>query len=394
MDGLNAASEPLDFHRPILEPSHFHGRKALLDAFLQRPWRVLILLGGLGMGKSSVLNQFAFHLKRGTAHVRMLPVSLNLNRERPGDTKSLLHLLLSGLENACGETFVGPTPESITTLMFESRLSGAIDRLRHDEYSGVCFLLDECEKLVGQDWWKDDASGILRSLLESSRFGTRVGFILTGFRAVRDHRQQVGSRLMHDADWEYLAPLTLDEIAALIIGRCGQGNMSDQEIKNTYRQSGGHPWLAQRLVSLWLETRTHDPRLSVAQLSGMLRDQRGDFFEDCWGEKGYAAGLSDSERKIYRVLLQLRATAKLSVSAAAEQTVQSENGSRQALRILEATGVAISTGLGRYQLGSRLFADWVRANRAGRGESVPASGTGKLQLTGTQLRELSDCPIR
>ena len=44
---------------------------------------------------------------------------------------------------------------------------GSIGNLRQSGYYGVCFLLDECEKLVGEAWWKDDASAVLRSYLDA-----------------------------------------------------------------------------------------------------------------------------------------------------------------------------------------------------------------------------------
>ena len=120
----------------------------------------------------------------------MLPVVLNLNSERPTGTRDLLHLMLSGFRDAFAETALEPVPESVTTRLFEERLRDSIGLLRRSSYSGVCFLLDECEQLVGQPWWKDDASAVLRSFLESRHFMKHVGFVLTGFRSLRDHRAE------------------------------------------------------------------------------------------------------------------------------------------------------------------------------------------------------------
>ena len=79
----------------------------------------------------------------------------------------------------------------------------------------------------------------------------RVGFVLTGFRALRDHRQKVGSRLMLEADWKYLTPLELHDIKALVLARCGPGSVSQEEVADLYEEGGGHPWLTQRF--LWAD---------------------------------------------------------------------------------------------------------------------------------------------
>src|SRR3954452_11832584 len=111
--------------------------------------------------------------------------------------------------------------------------------------------MDECEQLVGQDWWKGDASGVLRSLIEDRAFARQAGFVLTGFRALRDHRQQVGSRLMHDAEWKPLEPLTRDEVDGLFRKRCADAGADPEGCAELYDQAGGHPKLTQRLVTRW-----------------------------------------------------------------------------------------------------------------------------------------------
>jgi hypothetical protein len=167
----------------------------------------------------------------------MLPVRLNLNRDRPASTGGLLHLLLARLEEARRGDPPIPVPDVVTTPGFESHLQAAIAALRDRRFSGVCFLLDECEQLVGQDWWKGDASNVLRCLLENRAFATRVGFVLTGFRALRDHRQKVGSRLMHEAAWEY--QIRTIKAAAVFVGTNGIGPWQDLEQEAFLREFVG-----------------------------------------------------------------------------------------------------------------------------------------------------------
>jgi hypothetical protein len=372
MDALNPTGSQDDFHAPIVDPAHFHGRRALLEGYLKTPWRVLILLGGRGIGKTSVLNQLEHMLQDDSRRIRMLPVRLNLNRERPTSTASFLHLLLTRLEEARRTDPPTPVPEVVTTQGFESHLQTAIAALRDRRFSGVCFLLDECEQLVGQDWWKGDASGVLRSLLETRAFAKQVGFVLTGFRALRDHRQKVGSRLMHEAAWEYLPPLTRAEVDGLFRTRCEVEGASPEGLEELYDQAGGHPKLTQRLVSLWLETRADDPRPSIDPLAARLRDALGSLFEDWWGENGYPGGLTGLEREVFRATLECET---ISASTAAGRTKQSENDCRQALQILQAIGVVIPTGGGGYRVGTRLFAEWARGKfpvrRPGKGPGGP-----------------------
>ena len=67
---------------------------------------------------------------------------------------------------------------------------------------------------MGQDWWTEDASPVLRFEVESARFRKQLSFIFTGFHELRDHRQNIGSRLMEVAEPNWLSPLESSEVRA------------------------------------------------------------------------------------------------------------------------------------------------------------------------------------
>ena len=186
-----------------------------------------------------------------------------------------------------------------------------------------------------------------------------VGFVLTGFRALRDHRQKLGSRLMLDAERKYLTPLEYHEVEALAVGRCGVGCISQEEIASLYEQAGGHPWLTQRLVSRWLVAKAETPRPTINELATGLEDDNVELFEDWWGENGYAGGLSDIEGDVYRVILNHSQT---SASDASTKTNQSEHASRKALKILQGLGAVLEAKRGLYRTGALIFANWVSSN--------------------------------
>ena len=184
---------------------------------------------------------------------------------------------------------------------------------------------------------------------------------------------------MLEAKREYLTPLEYHEVEALAVGRCGVGCMSQEEIASLYEQAGGHPWLTQRLVSLWLAVKEETLRPTISELATGLEDDNVELFEDWWGENGYAGGLSDIERDVYRVI---RKHSQISALDASTKTNHSEHASRKALRILQGLGAVLEAKRGLYRTGALIFAHWVSST----GVTIPMGKIKVLFLSANPVR--------
>jgi hypothetical protein len=350
----------VDFFSAIDDPQYFHGRRALLDVCRQTPWRIRVLLGGRRIGKTSFLNQFQCEVAKNSGIARLFTAYMNIGLGVPSGKLDLLNRLLSRLSAEIRPPIdrSWSKPEPVQSVEeFESRLEGALKALRVHGFHGVCFAMDECETLVGQGWWTEDASQMLRFEVESARFRKQLSFIFTGFHELRDHRQNVGSRLMEVAEPNWLAPLESSEVRALVHKRCGKKRMSDQELAEIEEQAGGHPMLTQRLVSSWLDSRAKSGAPSVRDLAADLRVSLDQDLEAWWGRHGVNGGCKEPERRVYLALLSLE---EASILDLAGRTSQSEYDCRRCLHALCGSGIVIASGLRSYRLGARIFADWVR----------------------------------
>ncbi len=351
---------PVDFFGPIDEPRYFHGRRALLDACRKTPWRVRVLLGGPRIGKTSFLNQYEYEISKNTGSAHFFTIYMNIGLNIPSGKLDMFDRLLSKLAVTIRQSVdpLWPTHDTIHSVdCFEGRLEVAIEALRVHGFHGVSFALDECETLVGQDWWTKDASPTLRFEVESATFGKRLSFVFTGFRELRDHHQIVGSRLMDVATSDWLSPLGSSEVRALVHRRCGKRGVGDQELADVESLAGGHPWLTQRLVSSWLDSKSNSGRPSVREVGANLLVSLDHHFDVWWGRDGVKGGLKEPERRVYLALMSLGEASEVEL---ATRTNQSEYNCRKCLHVLCGVGIVVATGDQSYRLGARLFADWVR----------------------------------
>jgi hypothetical protein len=351
--------EPIDFFSAIDDPEYFHGRRALLDLCRQSPWRVRVVLGGRRIGKTSFLKQFQHEVAKNTGVTRVFGAYWNVGFNVPSGKLDLLNRMLSQLAAAIqppiDRSWFKPDPVR-SVEEFQTRLEGAIRALRVQGFHGVCFAMDECDPLFGQDWWTEEASAVLR--FESERLKNRLSFIFTGFRELRDQRQNIGSRLMEVAEQNWLSPLESSEVGALVRKRCGKKRATDRELAEIEAQAGGHPMLTQRLVSAWLDIRSNSRGPSIRDLADNLRVSLDQVFEDWWGRDGASGGFTEPERMVYTALLSLK-EGEASILDLADRTSQTVSDCRKCLHALCGSGIVIATSPRTYRLGARMFADWV-----------------------------------
>ena len=370
-----------NYHVAIAEHASFHGRQSLVAKFASSPWQLRLLLGGQGIGKTSLLYRLAHELvHQADVRLRFLPVYLEFRRETPSDTDAMLGQLLHPVELAadpscahphCTDGFQSPTWTRQAMLQspahpvirrdFERRLAIALEQLQKKGFSGVVYLLDDCEPLIEHEWFCQDTSGFLRaSLVESPIHRTRVGFIFTGYRDLHHHRQKIGSPLVELAETEWLDPLSHDEVQGLVRERIKDGDLA-QAAKAIFEYGGGHPFLTQRLISECI----HGPDVihasgspSMPELAERCCLKVSPSMDRWWGDGNErSSGFTPQEKTTYLAFLQ---SERLTPRQAADRTGLAEVECREAIMCLVSGGVVQSTELGVFRAGARMFSDRVR----------------------------------
>ncbi len=192
----------------------------------QAPFEVRFLLGGRRAGKTSTLRAVEWSLLTpltgGPYHA--FPVFISLEVEQPEDLAHLRYLLHTRLREAMDrwykvrkaelpvvyERFLNQMPRQVEMeislfgakvklshlfnrehrLMhndFRLALLRRIAKLRRWHFEGVCFLLDEAELIVRQDW-ANDAWSYFRGLKDTdTALKPFLGFLLSGYRDVKEY---------------------------------------------------------------------------------------------------------------------------------------------------------------------------------------------------------------
>jgi len=238
---------------------------------------------------------------------------------------------------------------------FENALQKVIRDLQAKDRSGICFLFDGGDYFVAKPW-ADDAFSYFRGLIDSGDpLSPYLGLILSGFRGVKAYKQRAGSALYNIGSVAQLGPFTDAESNALIRNRCMIENRSlpAEDIAFVVEQAGGHPYLVQQVLSAVLD---RSPKAAAASVQQALLRNHAQDFSDWWNAHDSPDGCGQNERDAYRLLIQRR---KLSVASIAESTRLAEFEALDALECLTATGITARADEETFEVGSRLFAEWV-----------------------------------
>jgi len=395
-----AASVRPDFRLPIDEYNYFFGRSHLLSEIERYPFRVRIILGGRRLGKTSTLNAVKRNLLGVSKDERQaFPVLFNLQQERPKSLEQFRYLLIARLQEAFAEYYAGnqanwkktyrrflrqipggsldlglpkfglklnvTNPDSDRSLIhedFRQDLLKIIKQLQQKQFTGVCFLLDGSEFIVSQDW-ANDAWSYLRALKDTdTALKPFVGFILSGYRDLKDYQQAVGSPLLNIAEVEWLGTLTESETRSLIAYRSQEEKilLTEAEVDRVIEWAGCHPYLTQQLLN---EIFDNSPQKKI-QFSDnfmlhLIRQHDRDF-SVWWDEDKRTYGFGQTEQTVYLALLDRR-------EGTAETLLQTTNCSfgevADSLEVLAGTGVIQNLGDERYKMGAKLFEQWVVQER-------------------------------
>jgi hypothetical protein len=395
-----AASVRPDFRLPIDESNYFFGRSPLLSEIERAPFRVRIILGGRRLGKTSTLNAVKQNLLGVSKDERQaFPVLFNLQQERPKSLEQFRYLLIARLQEAFAEHYAGnqanwkktyrrflrqipggsldlglpkfglklnvTNPDCDRSLIhedFRQDLLKIIKQLQQKQFTGVCFLLDGSEFIVSQDW-ANDAWSYLRALKDTdTALKPFVGFILSGYRDLKDYQQAVGSPLLNIAEIEWLGTLTESETRSLIAYRSQEEKilLTETEVDRVIEWAGCHPYLTQQILNEIFDNSPQEKlQYSDNFMLHLIRQHDRDF-SAWWDEDKRTYGFGQTEQTVYLALLDRR-------EGTAETLVQTTNFSfgevADSLEVLAGTGVIQNLGDERYKMGAKLFEQWVVQER-------------------------------
>ena len=326
---------------------------------------------------------------------RAFPVFISLQVEQPKDLDSFRYLLIARLREAMnrwrsvpdaalreqyrqflsqvagGEVTVGflstmNLKVNIKNPNYEKRLPHddfrkalleTIDELRTCQFDGICFLLDGSEFVVSQTW-ANDAWSYLRGVKDTdTALKPFIGFLFSGYRNLKDYQQAVGSPLLNIAEVDWLTALTPANTQALIVQRSQEENLelTEKEIMTVIEWAGGHPYLTQQLLNCLFDDYQKASR-SVDSLKHELLRQHDRDFSAWWNDPQRPYSLGETERTVYRALIECRQGTAESLS---QQTRLSYGEVADALEVLVGTGVIQQVDDEVWAIGSRLFEAWV-----------------------------------
>ncbi|MBW4473546.1 MAG: hypothetical protein KME45_24695 [Stenomitos rutilans HA7619-LM2] len=326
---------------------------------------------------------------------RAFPVFMSLQVEQPKDLDSFRYLLIARLREAMnrwrsvpvaalreqyrqflsqvagGEVTVGflstiNLKVNVKNPSYEKRLPHddfrkalleTINELRTWQFDGVCFLLDGSEFVVSQSW-ANDAWSYLRGLKDTdTALKPFIGFLFSGYRNLKDYQQAVGSPLLNIAEVDWLTALTPAETQALIEQRCQEESLelAEADIRTVTEWAGGHPYLTQQLLNCLFDAYQKDHH-SVESLKHELLRQHDRDFSAWWHDPQRPYSLGDTERAVYRALVECR---QESTESLAQQTGFSYGEVADALEVLIGTGVIQKVADESWAIGARLFEEWV-----------------------------------
>jgi hypothetical protein len=284
---------PFRYLRPI-PPEEFLGRWSLVKEIA---WDLALedgdsyaCIGGRRFGKSSLLLALHHYLRtpeaQGGDHV-VLPLLLDFKRHNFKSETAFFATVLHevrrrveagsrgrpkdpypvkvSLDGDWLDTLPTDDPPGLTLPRFEEALRYILDELyRADGPTRLVLLLDEVDDTLRYPWYQV-LFGQLRSLIYAGDLADSVRLALAGSRRFLDEVSDRGSPLWNVLQLHYLA--AFDQATTYeLMKRALDLNEEAQQI--VWRQSGGHPFLAQYLLHhLWKEGIAQADAATVAQVA-------------------------------------------------------------------------------------------------------------------------------
>lgn len=395
---------PFDnFKTAITDPSYFVGRSQLIEIVRKSPFRVRVLLGGRRIGKTSTLRALEWNLLDPSSDKcrRAFPVFISLQYEQPKDLDNLRYILIARLREAIERwrnipktslnlrakyrEFRRQVASANVTFNFLKTVSARFDIINPDyerrligedfrqallstigelkawdfEFEGVCFLFDEAEFVVCQDW-ANDAWSYFRGLKDTdAALSPFFGLVLSGYRDLKEYQQKVGSPLFNIAQVSWLQTLDDEEVRELVSYRCQDEEINlDANVVNTIMQwAGCHPYLTQQMLNTLFDSQPIAQSSIWKNLFNQIIKNNKYHFGVWWNQEGQTDGFGESERLVYRALAENR---QGNAENLAEIVNLSYNQTADALEILAGTGVIRQLDEEYYVVGAQLFEKWVK----------------------------------
>lgn len=390
----DSVERPFDnFRTAITDPTHFFGRGGLLEEVRRFPFQFRVLLGGRRLGKTSALRAVEWSLLDSESDLprRAFPVLINLEVEQPESLANLLYIMVARLREGIdrwsqipalafretyrrylrqipkGEVTLGflklaiSNPDSDRRLInddFRHALLKTIEELREWKFEGICFLMDEAEFIVAQDW-ADDAGSYFRGLKDNdTALKPFLGFLLTGYRGIREYSQKVGSPILNIAKVEWLNLLSEQNACDLIAHRTrSEGiGLSNDDYYAILDLAGLHPYLTQQVLNTICDHRKVAAGCLIEDFLPELLRQRETDFHGWWNINNKSDGFGELERKIYCEIVRCN---KVTIGNLEESLEVSYGKIANILEVLTGTGVIRQDDEEHYSTGTRLFREWV-----------------------------------
>ena len=241
---------------------------------------------------------------------------------------------------------------------FRQALLKTINELQEWDFEGICFLLDGSEFIVSQPW-ANDAWSYLRGLKDTdTALKPFIGFILSGYRDLKDYQQAVGSPLLNIAEILWLKALNNQEIQELIQHRIKNERISltEEQIQLIIRWAGGHPYLTQQLLNILFDNINNQKAHPIKNFKiELLRQHNRDFYT-WWDNPQNSYSFTEKERTIYHTLIKNRQS---SIEALSKLTNLSYGQVADSLDVMTGTGIVLKINDELYTIGSELFREWV-----------------------------------
>ncbi|MCC2692809.1 ATP-binding protein [Nodularia sp. LEGE 04288] len=243
---------------------------------------------------------------------------------------------------------------------FRKALLKTINELQEWQFEGVCFLLDGSEFIVSQDW-ANDAWSYLRGLKDTdTALKPFIGFLLSGYRNLKDYQQAVGSPLLNIAEIIWLTALNNQDIRELIGQRINfeEITLTEEQIQLVIAWAGGHPYLTQQMLNMIFDDFSNQKLRSIENLKIELLRQHYRDFSAWWNDPQRSYSFSEHERAVYHALMQNQ-NLQGSIESLARDTHLSYGEVGDSLDVLTGTGIVLKNNDELYTIGSQIFGEWV-----------------------------------
>jgi predicted MPP superfamily phosphohydrolase len=353
----------------------FVGRGLLVERIaddLSSPYRAdsWAIIGGRHFGKASILKALHARLMRDfentdTLTRRVFPVSIHLTSCDTQSERNIFRCVLREIHKklyqrseplrAPADLLAGIITHSEECTFFE--FEEVLDRMIR-ELERVCgpvrlvLLLHDVEKMMRYSW-RDILFDKLRALVHDSDLSDKIKLVLTGSTHVAQAHAS-GSPLLQSVNIEHLSALSNADMEDLI---APGGGATVEALAAIKEQSGGHPFIAQFLLSkLWDAGLQNVTGSQVETVARQMRQERVAVLQSWWedigdmGQRAYTLLCGSEEWHHERDLLARINDPLLPLD--------------QALGALCYHGMAIRDESGqRYKAVGLLFRSWVTQNK-------------------------------